>query len=77
MGLDDDMAEFEVPAAVPTSSDAIARAFLDVPRDPLERQKSQEKMDFEAKRIRRRQQVEALQAEFQSKFKNLDELFIT
>ena len=42
------MAEFEVPAAVPTSTDAIARAFAEVPRDPLERQKAQEKVDFEA-----------------------------
>lgn len=54
-GLYDDMTEFEVPAAIPTIAESIAKSLEGAPSDPLERQKAKEKIDFEAQRLRRRQ----------------------
>ena len=39
--LDDDMTEFEVPAAIPTQVEMLTRALGKEPRDPLERQRAQ------------------------------------
>jgi hypothetical protein len=52
-GLDDDMTEFEVPAAIPTQVEMLKRSLTQEPRDPLERQRAQSKVDFEARRLRR------------------------